>query len=299
MADFVFLYPLWLLALVPLAGVLYWYSKRQASSGLIASHIAVKLGLKQRKQTKSVTYILASCWLLMTIALAGPSFEKAPLPSYSSDSARMLVLDMSRSMYANDIKPNRLTHVRYKAMDLLPFWKEGSTGLIAYAGDAYTISPLTSDSATLKNLIANLSPEIMPYPGAQADAAVKLAIDTFKQSGFSKGEIILITDDIDDQEKDVLLNLINSGDWKVSILGVGTRDGAPIRLADGIMLTNNAGSPVVAKPDFDNMKEVAKASDGLFATIQNNNSDVEAIGKYTSKINLDAEKKATKVLKSG
>ncbi|WP_325205998.1 VWA domain-containing protein, partial [Vibrio sp. 03_296] len=74
-----------------------------------------------------------------------------------------LCMDMSQSMYAQDIAPSRLQQARYKALDLLPQWKEGNTALIAYAGDAYLLSPLTSDSQTLANLIQNLSPDIMPY----------------------------------------------------------------------------------------------------------------------------------------
>ncbi|MBO0195879.1 VWA domain-containing protein, partial [Vibrio parahaemolyticus] len=85
-------------------------------------------------------------------------------------------LDMSRSMFATDIKPNRLAQTRYKALDLLPKCKEGDTGLIAYAGDAYNLSPLTTDSSTLAGIIENLSPELMPFQGANLPAAIELAI---------------------------------------------------------------------------------------------------------------------------
>ena len=88
---------------------------------------------------------------------------------------------MSRSVYANDIKPSRLAQIKYKAQDLLPLLNQGQTGLVAYAGDAYTLSPLTTDSATLSNLVQNLSPEIMPIQGARADLGVKQAISIMKQ----------------------------------------------------------------------------------------------------------------------
>lgn len=95
--------------------------------------------------------------------MAGPSWQSAERPSVQNSAARVLIMDMSRSMYATDLAPNRLTQARYKALDLLKGWQEGSTGLVAYAADAYVVSPLTSDSATLANLLPNLSPDIMPY----------------------------------------------------------------------------------------------------------------------------------------
>ncbi|GAL31018.1 TPR domain protein in aerotolerance operon [Vibrio variabilis] len=70
---------------------------------------------------------------------------------------------MSQSVYAEDIKPSRLAQIRYKALDILSLFEQGQTGLVAYAGDAYTLSPLTTDAATLANAIQYLSPEIMPF----------------------------------------------------------------------------------------------------------------------------------------
>ncbi|GAJ71478.1 TPR domain protein in aerotolerance operon [Vibrio sp. JCM 18904] len=78
-------------------------------------------------------------WAITCISLAGgPSWQSNARPSFELNQNRILVLDMSRSMFATDIKPNRLAQTRYKALDLLPKWKEGATGLIAYAGDAIT-----------------------------------------------------------------------------------------------------------------------------------------------------------------
>lgn len=86
------------------------------------------------------------------------------------------MMDMSMSLYATDIKPNRLTQARYKALDLLSLWKEGLTGMVAYAGDAYTISPLTSDINTIKSQVPNLSPDIMPYQGSNAPLRLSLPL---------------------------------------------------------------------------------------------------------------------------
>lgn len=120
----------------------------------------------------------------MTTALAGPSFGYKETPSFQLSGARILVMDMSRSLYATDLKPNRLTQAKYKAKDLLPYWKEGMTGLVAYANSSYLVSPLTGDSKTLDNLITNLSPEIMPYKGkgSNLSAAITQSIEMMKKN---------------------------------------------------------------------------------------------------------------------
>ncbi len=158
MSNFVFLYPEWLLGLMPVAALYLWLRIRKQNQTLIAPHLAKALGIEHSKQSVWLIRSALISWLLAVVALAGPSFEKTEHPTYNLADARVLVMDMSESMYATDIKPNRLTQARYKAHDLLEKWKEGSTGLVAYAADAYTISPLTTDTHTILNLLPNLSP---------------------------------------------------------------------------------------------------------------------------------------------
>ncbi|MGY2574377.1 vWA domain-containing protein, partial [Vibrio sp. C8] len=277
MSDFEFLTPLWLLALIPLAAILFWLSTHKQSQGLIANHIASALGIENRNKTKSLLLLIALSWLIAVIALAGPSFEKQTRPSYTNSNARILVMDMSLSLYATDIKPNRLTQARYKALDLLKGWTEGSTGLVAYAGDAYTVSPLTSDSATIANLLPNLSPDIMPYQGANAASGVKLAIEMLRNAGMARGELILLTDDLDEQEQSDIENELSGTQFKLVILGIGTASGAPITLSDGSLLKTDNGQTVVAKTNFETMQSLAKNVSGVFTPYQANGQDVARI----------------------
>ena len=277
MSDFEFLTPLWLLALIPLAAILFWLSTHKQSQGLIANHIASALGIENRNKTKSVLLLIALSWLIAVIALAGPSFEKQTRPSYTNSNAHILVMDMSLSLYATDIKPNRLTQARYKALDLLKGWTEGSTGLVAYAGDAYTVSPLTSDSATIANLLPNLSPDIMPYQGANAASGVKLAIEMLRNAGMARGELILLTDDLDEQEQSDIENELSGTQFKLVILGIGTASGAPITLSDGSLLKTDNGQTVVAKTNFETMQSLAKNVSGVFTPYQANGQDVARI----------------------
>ena len=295
MSNFVFLNPLWLLALFPLAAILLWLTLRSKQQTLIAPHLAKALGITNNKRQSTALSLISFCWLLAVVALAGPSFQTEARPSYSNSNARVLVMDMSMSMYATDIKPNRLTQSRYKALDLLAHWKEGSTGLVAYAGDAFTVSPLTSDSATINNLLPNLSPDIMPYLGSDAARGIQLAIEMMTHAGLAQGDIVLLTDDIDSQEQDEIEKLLAGTNWKLIIMGIGTQAGAPIVLTDGSMLKNDAGQTVVAKTNFANMQSLSQSVQGIFTPIRLDNSDIDIIVRLTQaeNPNVGAQNKQT------
>ncbi|HIF9086693.1 TPA: vWA domain-containing protein, partial [Photobacterium damselae] len=282
MADFTFIHPMWLIAIVPLLLLLPWLKSKSQSSSLIAPHIAVKLGLSQPQHKTWPLYLLGLAWILAVIALAGPSWEKTKLPAYSLSGARVLVMDMSKSMYATDIAPNRLTQARFKALDMLPGWKEGSTGLVTYAGDGYTISPLTDDSSTLANLIPSLSPKIMPIPGSNAASGIRQAIDLLKQAGDTNGDIILITDGMTEKESQESLAELKNTHYRVSILAVGTEQGAPIEMPDGRLLTQN-GQTVIAKVDPNTLSAITSKTGGLLQFSQADNQGVNNIVKFTAK----------------
>ncbi|TKF73598.1 VWA domain-containing protein, partial [Vibrio sp. F13] len=288
MSNFTFIYPYWFLALAALPAI-WWLSKTQSKQGLLASHIARYLAPESSKPSKNRSTYFGIWWLVGVIALAGPSFEKNEQPSFEKTQARVVIMDMSMSMYATDIKPNRLTQARYKALDLLSLWKEGLTGMVAYAGDAYTISPLTSDINTIKNLVPNLSPDIMPYQGGDAASAVKLAIDMMTRAKIYQGDLVLIADDIDDQEKKQIDSLLSGNDWTLSILAVGSESGAPISLPTGSMMQTDSGQTVVARTNLKDMRDLTRSYGGTFAEVQFDNSDVEHIANYLDRIATTTE----------
>lgn len=283
MANFTFLYPMWFLALIPLVALIVIQRKNQHHGGLIAPHIAKQLGMVQKKNGHGFLYGLSVIWFCVTTALAGPSFGYKETPSFQLSGARILVMDMSRSLYATDLKPNRLTQAKYKAKDLLPYWKEGMTGLVAYANSSYLVSPLTGDSKTLDNLITNLSPEIMPYKGkgSNLSAAITQSIEMMKKSGHQQGDIVVLTDGISSSQLEKVTALIDGTKWRISLLGVGTTNGAPIELPNGQLLTDNTGKTVVAKLDPQPLQQIATETHGVAQLIQSDNSDIDAIVRLT------------------
>ncbi|WP_305810148.1 VWA domain-containing protein [Photobacterium kishitanii] len=282
MADFTFMHPQWFAALIPLIIVLPWLKGKAQHSGLIAPHLAEKLGLTQQQPKRWPIGLLALGWLIAVIAIAGPSWQKVKLPAYNLSGARVLVMNMSQSMYATDIKPNRLTQERFKALDMLPGWKEGSTGLVAFAGDGYEVSPLTTDSSTLRNLIPSLSPEVMPIAGNNAAKGIAEAIRLLKQAGHNTGDIILMTDGITKTVAQQALAELKGTHYRVSILAMGTVEGAPIQLPSGNLLLEN-GAPVMSKIDIGTLMSITDSTGGILQMAQATDNDVNAIVNFTAK----------------
>ncbi|MCF1459008.1 MAG: VWA domain-containing protein, partial [Shewanella sp.] len=282
-----FIRPEWLLALVPLALLLAWLWKtkgqRSAWQSYIAPHLTLVLLTPGGKQRPHRLTLLTMIWLLGTLALAGPAVNKQPLPVFSSDQGRVIVLDMSKSLYATDLAPNRLTQEKFRATDLLNGLKDGETALVAYAGDAFTISPMTTDRQTLLNLLPTLNPDIMPVQGSNPDSAISLAKQLLAQSGHRQGDIILLTDGISPGQYDDSLSQLKGSNYRLAVLAMGTAQGAPIRLPDGQLQRDNAGEVVVAKTDFGLLGRLATATGGIMVPFNPDGSGVPALLTWLDK----------------
>ena len=156
----------------------YKNSKKNVEQSLIAPHLSANIVSKAGDTTKH-TFAFNLMAAIACIALAGPTWRSIDMPVYEMEKAQVIVFDLSYSMFATDIKPSRLAQAKYKAIDLIKQWSEGEKALIAYAGDAFTITPLTRDGNAIINHIPNLSPEIMPVTGSRADLALNKAIELF------------------------------------------------------------------------------------------------------------------------
>ena len=154
---FHFIEPLWLLGIFPLAFILWMVSNSQTHSKAWEKIIDPKLlpFLLQGEDKQSgnlAKWLLATGWIITLIALADPVWEKIPRPIFQTNTARIIVLDLSNSMLIDDLKPSRLARARFKIEDILSIEEEGQTGLVLFAGDAFTASPLTRDADTIRSL---------------------------------------------------------------------------------------------------------------------------------------------------
>ncbi|PAJ72806.1 hypothetical protein CJF42_19225 [Pseudoalteromonas sp. NBT06-2] len=291
--EFEFLRPelLWLYipACLLVALILFQKQKQKGSQTVIASHLAQFIMSDAKKQSKPNSIWLMLFLLIGILAIAGPSWQKHSVPVYQAKHARVLVMDMSSSMYSTDIKPNRLSQARFKSLDMVELFKEGETALIAYAGSAFTISPLTSDAQTLTNLIPSLSPNIMPEKGSNVLAALVLAKELLQQAGYLNGDIILVTDGIDNEDTNDVFDYIADMNYKLNIYVVATEQGAPIKLPQAGFLKDQYGQIVIPKANFSSLNNIAKKGSGLFSSYHADNSDIAIFNSTLSADDLQQQ----------
>jgi len=280
LSEFHFIRPYWLLALIPAIALLVMLLRHKLSRGNWASVCdpALLPYLLQEKavHTSRKSLLLGAVMALLAIvALAGPTFQRLPSPVFRNDSALVIALDLSRSMDAEDIKPSRLIRARYKIADLLQRRKDGQTALLVFAGDAFTVTPLTDDTETIASQLEALTTDIMPTQGSQAEAALNLAVQLLQQAGLQKGEIILMTDGIESDAALAAAKKLNG--YHLSVLGVGTAEGAPIALPNGGFLKDAQGAIVIPKLDPNKLAELAGAGGGVYQSITADDSDIENV----------------------
>ena len=286
LGDFHFLRPVWFLALIPLLLLLIWLKRNVATQSgwqaVIPPHLYQHMIIgKTEKGQRPPLWMLALVWFISVVALAGPTWERLPQPVYQLKMGHVIVLDMSLSMRATDMTPDRLTRAKYKAIDLVNALGEGEMGLVAYAGDAFVISPLTEDANNITALLPSLSPEIMPVPGSDPLLGIESAAQLLNNAGYNSGMIYWITDGIDFQQQKELQEYVSSIPFTVNALTVGTSQGAPIRQLSGELLKDASGSIVIPKLNNSAVSGVVKASGGSFETFTSNDNDINALASLS------------------
>ncbi len=278
--EFHFLRPWWLLALVPLALLVWqWIIRTQGESGWKSAIdqrlLEVLLDNSHRGSNNGLRAALMLAMLALTIGLAGPTWHKLPQPVEQKNDALVILLDLSLSMLAEDVKPSRVERARQKVTDILRLRDEGLTALVAYAGDAHAVVPLTDDVATIENLLGALGPEMMPVPGSNPGHALELARDLLDNSVLQQGRILMITDGID------AINSVSrhrNPAFPISIIGIGTEQGGPIPLdrlrQPGKVLRTQEGNRVIALLDHQRLQDVADLTYGRYAPAVIGDNDI-------------------------
>jgi Ca-activated chloride channel family protein len=280
MTNFHFLRPLWLLALIPalLLVVYLWRINQNASAwGKAIDKDLLPFLLDNTKSVAERTplVLLMTLWTLVIVALAGPVWEKISQPVQERQDALVIVYDQSLSMYATDYDPNRLTVSKRKLLDVLNQRVEGQTALVVYSADAHTVTPLTEDSVTIAALVPSITPNIMPAFGSNAVAGLTRAKDLLTAAGASSGMILLITDGVDTRDHSPISSLLAQTGYRLSILGVGTADGAPIPVSGGDVLRDDNGAIVFPTLDSASLRTLASLTNGRYADLELASDDVD------------------------
>lgn len=200
LANFHFIRPAWLL-LLPIAAWLWWswqsctdplHGWREQISKELLEFLIVE---KQAKYTQPSTWLFIG-WLLLIIAIAGPTWKLEPSPFADDATPLMIVLKAGSSMDQPNPAPSRMEHARLKITDLAEARKGQPLGLIAYAGSAHLVLPPTRDTSIVASMAGEISPAIMPKPGDRLDLAIKEAARILKNGG-QGGSIVVVADTVD------------------------------------------------------------------------------------------------------
>jgi Ca-activated chloride channel family protein len=274
-----FMRPEWLWLLVP-STLLVWLLARREDPArpfrdLIAPQLLPHLLVGRGRRFRVRPWQLAAaCLFLATLALAGPTWRREPPPFAQDKAALVVALDLSRSMDAIDVAPTRLERGKQKIRDLLARRQGARTALVAYAGTAHTVLPLTEDARILETYVEALATHIMPVRGKDAPAALAEA-EALLAKETVPGTILFLTDGIPKEQMPAFVTHHGKSRNQVAVLGIGTSEGGPIREGQGFVM--EGGRRAVAKLDREGLLALRRDAGAQVASATLDDGDVSWI----------------------
>jgi Ca-activated chloride channel family protein len=278
--QFHFLQPVWLFGLLALPLCLWLGLRRDASqrelSKLVDEELLPYLVTRREQRARTPVWLFSLGWLLCILALAGPTWSRIAEPMYTDRAAQVVAISLSQHMQATDVPPSRMQRARYKARDLLAANRDGLNALIGYAGQSFVVAPLTSDAHSLDDLLNAMGPDTMPVDGDNAAQAIQQGVELIHHAKLDRGSIVLITDDTNSAAQAAARDALSSG-VRVSVLGIGTQQGAPVPQGDTGFAHDEQGNMVVARRDDHDLSNLAQAGGGRYAVMSEDSSDITAL----------------------
>ena len=232
-------------------------------------------------------WLLFSAITLVIIVIAGPQFG-SKLENVKRQGIEVMVcLDVSNSMMAEDVQPNRLEKAKQMLSKLTDSFSNDKMGLIIFAGDAYTQLPITADYISAKMFLSSINPSMIATQGTAIGSAINLAMRSFTPDKSSEKTIIIITDG-ENHEDDAVKCAQEAMDKNihVSVVGMGDPKGSPIPIGGGSnnFMKDKDGNVVVTKLNEQMCQEIAAAGKGLYVRADNTNSALKALQKQLGKL---------------
>ena len=292
-SNFHFIRPWWLLALLPIAWLLWRLRSvndetsqwQQSVDPELLAHLLI--GNDDNSRQMLWHALLALAWLLCVVTLAGPSWERKDTPTYRNVNEQVLVIDLSRSMDAKDIQPSRLVRVRQKVEDILSKSYETENAVVIFAASPFVVSPLTNDAETIRSMLPAIETGIMPAQGSRIGDGIRKAHDLLKSVKSKDGRILLFTDSAVDGDTFLAAEEVAAAGISLSVIGVGSAEGAPIPIPRGGFIKDLSGNIVVARLDESALGELAKVGGGKYRRITTDESDINSLLKLPARENPD------------
>lgn len=262
---------LWALVLIVPASVLWFLRQRDADvwRQSVDAHLLPQLLVTGGRRGWFGFVLAVVAYSVAVVAMSGPSWRQTERPVYQSNRPLVVALDLSSSINANDLPPSRLLQARAKLATLLRERASGDVALLAYAGESFTVAPLTEDAANVALFLDALSPSVMPVDGKRADRAIEAAVQLLSQAGFKQGDILVMSDSADESAESAA-RVARSRGFNVSTLGVGSARGAAYRAASGEIAQ--------ARLDEASLRDLASQGGGRYAPLAADDADLRALG---------------------
>ncbi len=218
--------------------------------------------------------------LVLVFVIAGPQFG-SKLESVKKQGVEiMIALDISNSMLAKDISPNRLEKSKQILSKLIDDLSNDKVGLIVFAGDAYTQLPITSDYSSAKMFLSGINPNMISSQGTAIGSAIQLASRSFSPNKSSDKAIIVITDG-ENHEGDAveMAKQASEKGIKVDVIGIGSPEGVPIPMNEqsNDFRKDNQGNVVISKLNETMGQQIAEAGKGIYVRADNTNNALRAL----------------------
>ncbi len=286
MQNFHFLHPWWLAALPVFWAFAAWRILRQQRDGGWARVIDPTLLPALRLPGGgggSPWWLLVAAWTLAVLALAGMTWERDRSVGYHAPSDWILVMDLSPSMAATDVPPDRSTRARYVIADFLNAAQDTRVALVVFAGEAHTVAPLTTDVETVRALLPPLAPNIMPEPGDELAPALDEAGRLIHTAAGSRAQVVVLTDGIVDPARAMeSAQRLRSEGATVNVVGIGTQSGAPVPIKDGGFQQGPHGESMLSKLPVDQLRRIAEAGGGRYVAAGDSNALIDELKQQRS-----------------
>lgn len=270
---------LYLLAVIPLLLVFYVVMMRKKKKAIAEFGCLellqplMPLRSPKRESWKFLLTVIALFFVI--VGMSGPQFGSKLQQVKKNGVELMIALDVSNSMLAQDIKPNRLEKAKMAISRMVEKLSNDKIGMIVFAGDAYVQLPITTDYSSAKLFLSGVSTEVVPVQGTAIGSAIDLASRSFTPETEVSKAIIVITDGENHQDDAVAAaKAAREQGIVVHTIGMGLNQGSPIpeTANPGQFMKDGQGNIVISKLDEETLKDIAKAGEGLY--VRASNTDV-------------------------
>lgn len=285
--KFHFIRPEFLWVLIPLAVLfvigLFSFRDEEKWKKSIASHLREYVIQKGSNTSRFWMHIILFIVLaLASLGLAGPTWKEIEVPGKILETPVVIAIDLSQSMLAEDLQPNRLERAKFKIRDLLAANPRARIALVGFSGTAHTIIPLCSDYYIIESHLDGLGPNIMPYSGTDF-ARMTTLVDTIVAISDAPSTLILFTDEVKEKLFSVMQVYLAQGNKNLILVPMNTSSGAkiPKRWGKGSIL-DKSGEPVRSQLDLQILQKIASLENVIVSNLTLDNSDMDKLAKEIS-----------------